>query len=377
MAATSIKRYVRPLDKVVENLLGRARGRRNPFDFCEPEAAEQVLRSLTSLDRDAWAESFMQAGRRYQEEAEAQEAAGAPPGQIQRSYQRAYGFYRVARYPAPNSPKKREAYPLSQQMYLAAARYDEVPVERVEMPFRGRPGEGDREIGLLRVPAGDGRRPVVVAWGGIDSFKEERRVGSYLREGMATLSVDMPGVADAPIPGAEDAERLFDAIFDWIATDPRLDPDRVAIVGGSTGGYWAAKLAHTHRDRIRAAVDQGGCAHYAYQPEWIEKSQDGEYPLELAETLACAFGMSTFEEWLENAPRFSLLDQGVLDQPCTNLLLINGIHDSTFPIADMYLLLEHGDPKDARFYDSGHMGHTPQTEGHIMGWLKRVLHSES
>ena len=27
-----------------------------------------------------------------------------------------------------------------------------------------------------------------------------------------------------------------------------------------------------------------------------------------------------------------------------------------FPIADMYLLLEHGDPKTARFFPGGHMG---------------------
>ena len=39
----------------------------------------------------------------------------------------------------------------------------------------------------------------------------------------------------------------------------------------------------------------------------------------------------------------------------------------------MYLLLEHGDPKTARFYDSGHMGHSPHTEEHMIGWLERTL----
>src|SRR5581483_7611055 len=197
----------------------------------------------------------------------------------------AYGYLRVARYPAPNSPGKREAYRRSQEQYLAAGRYMDRPIDRVEMPFAGRPGEGDRVIGLLRKPRGAGPLPTLINFGGIDSFKEERRVEPFLHASLAVLCVDMPGVADAPIPGSEDAERMFDAVFDWIDTRSDLDSDRVALIGGSTGGYWAAKLAHTHRARLRAVINQGGCAHYAFQPEWIERSQHGEYPFELAETL--------------------------------------------------------------------------------------------
>src|SRR5205823_7810677 len=104
------------------------------------------------------------------------------------------------------------------------------------------------------------------------------------------------------VPGSEDAERMWDPIFDWIAARPDLDASRIGLIGGSTGGYWAAKLAHVRRDRVRAVVDWGGCAHYAFTPEWIEKAQSGEYALELAETLAFAFGRSAFEECVDFAP---------------------------------------------------------------------------
>jgi pimeloyl-ACP methyl ester carboxylesterase len=187
------------------------------------------------------------------------------------------------------------------------------------------------------------------------------------------LAIDMPGVGEAPVAGSEDAERMFDAVFDWIEQRPDLDGTRVGIIGGSTGGYWASKLAHTHRERLRAAVNWGGCAHYAFTLEWIERAQHGEYAFELAETLACAFGRSTFEEWVEYAPRLSLLDQDVLDRPCAPLLLVNGVHDTVFPIADMYLLLEHGSPKSARFYPTGHMARTPQTEPMVLDWIERAL----
>ena len=257
--------------------------------------------------------------------------------------------------------------------FFAAARYFDPPLERVEMPFQGRPGEGNAVVGYLRKPNGAGPFPVLVAWGGIDGFKEERRVDGYLARGMATLAIDMPGVGEAPIAGSEDAERMFDAVFDWVGRQPELDGARIGIVGGSTGGYWTAKLAHTHKDRIRAAIDQGGCTHYAYTPEWIEKAQHGEYALELAETLASAFGLETFDEWVEYAPRLSLLTQGVLDKPCAPLLLVNGIHDSIFPISDMYLLLEHGSPKSARFYPVGHMGHTPDTAPTMLNWMAEHL----
>jgi len=73
------------------------------------------------------------------------------------------------------------------------------------------------------------------------------------------------------------------------------------------------------------------------------------------------------------APKLSLLKQGILDKPCAPLLLINGIHDSVFPIQDYYLLLEHGSPKSARFYEAGHMGFTKDTFETIMNWISERL----
>jgi hypothetical protein len=240
------------------------------------------------------------------------------------------------------------------------------------MPFSGKPGEGRASIGLLRKPRGTVKPAVVVLWGGIDAFKEERPSDPYLRAGLATLAIDMPGVADAPLAGSEDGERLWDAVFGFLDGRSDLNAERVGIHGGSTGGYWATKVAHSHASRLRAAVNQGGPAHFAFQRDWIVKAQRGEYPFELAETLACAFGRSTGEEWVEYAPKLSLLDQGVLKNPCAPLLCVNGLNDSVFPIEDMYLLLEHGSPKAARFYPGGHMG-GGNAQSTIVAWLKEKL----
>lgn len=372
-----MNRHIRPYSEVKAMMAERAREQRNPFDHTEPAKALEVLDLLTTYEYEPWAHAWMAAAVPYEERAREAEERGDVAA-AREDYLLAYGFNRVARYPCMNSPSKREAYRKSQDMFMKGGQYMDPPVERVEMPFKGRPGEGSASIGLARRPKTDHKLPVVVAWGGIDSFKEERRIEPFLARGFAGLTIDMPGVADAPLAGSEDAERMWDAVFDWIASQPDLDPRKVVLWGGSTGGYWAAKVAHTHRERVAAALEQGGAIHYAFQADWIEKTQHGEYPFELAETLACAFGSyadgaSGFDYWVERAPKLSLLDQGVLDQACAPMLCINGLQDSVFPIADQYLLLEHGGPKSARFYNAGHMGHEPRTMGDMLTWVESTL----
>lgn len=205
-----------------------------------------------------------------------------------------------------------------------------------------------------------------MTWGGIDSFKEERRTEPYLDAGFATVAIDMPGTGDAPIVGSVDAERMWDGILDWIGGRGDLDERRVGLLGSSTGGYWAAKLARTHRERIRAAVDHGGPVHHAFSHEWIAKAQVGEYPFDLAETLAAAFGGSSYDDWIRIAPTLSLVEQGVLDRPSAPLLVIHGRHDTAFPLSDAQLLVEHG--AEGALLPGGHMG-GGDAAGRILGWL--------
>jgi esterase FrsA len=79
----------------------------------------------------------------------------------------------MAHYPTTNSAGKKSAYRKSQDMLLRASQYFDIPIERVEIPFTGRPGEGDRIIAHLRSPAGTSRLPVLIVSGGIDTFKED------------------------------------------------------------------------------------------------------------------------------------------------------------------------------------------------------------
>ena len=263
----------------------------------------------------------------------------------------------------------------SKDNWLKAARYFQHPPEIVEIPFRLRAGGATNIKGYLYRPSTTGPHPMVVSWGGIDGYKEDRLPAPFLKENLLLLSVDMPGMGESPVNGSQDTEGFFDALFGWARSHPEVGRQHIAAMGASTGGYWAAKVAHTHADFLRAVVDHGGPVHYAFQPDWIEKAQFGEYPFELGETLAFAFGLSGFDDWVQNAGQFSLLDQGLLDEPSASLLCLNGVDDSIFPIRDHYLLMEHGSPKTARFYAGGHMG-PPEARALAVRWLADMLHRQ-
>ncbi|MGE0608082.1 MAG: S9 family peptidase [Pirellulales bacterium] len=60
----------------------------------------------------------------------------------------------------------------------------------------------------------------------------------------------------------EDSVRDIGALLDWIGQQPDLDPRRVAVVGGSYGGYMVlASLVH-YSDRIKAGIDVVGIANF-------------------------------------------------------------------------------------------------------------------
>ncbi len=61
----------------------------------------------------------------------------------------------------------------------------------------------------------------------------------------------------------EDTYKDINALFDWIATQPDLDPDRIAVTGGSYGGHMTLAVSTFYSDRIRCSVDVVGMSNLA------------------------------------------------------------------------------------------------------------------
>lgn len=365
----------RSLENAREWLRAHLDERAHPFNAIDVEAARPVIDALTSLEPEVWAAAWLDVAHRFAAEAEAAENDGRQ-ADAREAWWQAYQFGFVARFPTPVHAAKQAAYDQSREYFLRAVSLDEPALERIAVPLTGADREGRTEVVFyLARPSGvTGSAPVAIVWGGIDMWKEESyvRTATLRRRGVATIHVDMPGVGEAPVYASRNAERMWDPVFDWIARSD-LDDKRVGIVGQSFGGYWSTKLAHTHRERLRAAVNWGGGIHRTFQVGWQEKSRAAStYLMDLGPSRARIFGGSTFEEYIARCPELSLLDQGILDQPCAPLLLVNGKDDQQNDATDIHLALEHGDPKTARLFEGGHMGRGPVGTT-VMDWLVAQL----
>ena len=353
-------------------LLDRLDRRTHPFRELDPDAAREVIMGLQGLEPELWASAWGEAARRFAAQAEASTATA----DAKEAWLQAYRMAFLGRYPVPNHPAKVACYERAREYFHRAAALEDPPVEIHSVPFDGREGEGDEVHFYLARPAqADVPVPVALVWAGIDTWKEEMGIMRDLlrARGFAVVLVDMPGTGQSPVLASIDAERQYTPVFDWLDAQPDLDPDRRAVIGGSFGGYWAMKLAYTHRDRIHAAVNWGGGVHITFTREWQEKSRNASsYLMDLMAARARIFGGNTFEDYVERCPELSLLDQGWLDRPSAPLLLVNGREDLQNSIGDVYLSLDHGDPKSARVFEGGHMGQGP-TMPTIVAWLERTL----
>jgi len=69
----------------------------------------------------------------------------------------------------------------------------------------------------------------------------------------------------------EDSVRDIGALLDWIATRPELDKNRVAVFGGSYGGYMVLASAVHYSARLKAAVDIVGISNFV---TFLENTED-------------------------------------------------------------------------------------------------------
>jgi len=369
------------LKEIKADILHRA-GRINPFERVKLEDVQQVVSRLSDFEPDPWGKEWGKLGLKYESLAEEQEKQGRSK-EAGETYYLAYEYFRIGRYPVPSSPEKMKCYKGALRTFLKAAPTMKPPLERVEITF-----EGKKVVGYLQVPKGSDRPPVVMHWGGVDGWKEDRRSNSdvLLQMGLACFTIDMPGAGENPCLGSDlNAERTFSTAMDYLETRKDIDGERIACMGGSFGGYWAAKLAHVEAKRLRGAVNWGAGIHRTFQEEWLRPaltltaSQYLMGPASLLDARSYIFGAKTLDETLKIAPSLSLVAQGLIDQPCAPLLCINGKEDDQHPISDLYLLAEHGSPKDLRIIaGAGHMGRkrgesNDEVVDIITRWLKEKL----
>jgi esterase FrsA len=347
-----------------------------PLGGISKEDARAALARIDSLDRDVWASAWSAVAEKY--ENEAADSDGNTP-HAAKAYWNAWRLNHFARWPTENAPARRNAKARALDAFRSYAALLDPPIEVVRIPYERR-----EIVGYLRLPPGVRPAPLVFAIAGLDSRKEDfaGHSDAYLERGIGIFAVDLPGTGESPIaPATPDSDRLFSAALDYLATRPDVDAGRVVVQGRSWSGYWAAKLAVTERARLRGAIMHGGPIHGYFQAPWMTRSlATGEYLYDYLEAKCAMFGARDLNGLIERARGYSLLENGVLDRPSAPMLLVNGALDSQIPIDDLFLLLEHGDAKEAWVNpNGGHMGRSPEwppsaiAENVLMPWIVRKL----
>jgi esterase FrsA len=217
----------RSLEEVKNDIRSRV-GHRAPFLHADKTEAEEALAHMPTLEGETWAAAWNELGARWEARANDAEKAGNA-AQAKEAFLKSYGYYGIARHPFPSTPGKNHGYRKTREMFLAAAKYFDIPVERVSIPFQGK-----AIVGHLRFPK-ELPAPMIMHWGGIDNWKEERHSfgESFVKENWGCFIMDSPGTGECPMLAGPDAHAIHLAALDYLLERPEVDSSKIAVVGAS------------------------------------------------------------------------------------------------------------------------------------------------
>jgi len=122
----------------------------------------------------------------------------------------------------------------------------------------------------------------------------------------------------------EDSVKDIGALLDWIATQPDLDANRVAVIGGSYGGYMVLASAVHYSDRLKAAVDIVGISNFV---TFLENTKDYRRDLRRVE-----YGDERIPEM--NAHLQAISPSNNVDKINVPLFVVQGQNDPRVPVTE-------------------------------------------
>jgi dipeptidyl aminopeptidase/acylaminoacyl peptidase len=221
-------------------------------------------------------------------------------------------------------------------------------------------GEAPRMIPAFVYPGmGDGPRPVLLDIHGGPEAQARLRFGyeSSQRRGITVITPNVRGSTGygRTYAGLDDWERREDAVrdigalLDWIARQPDLDENRVAVTGGSYGGYMVlASLVH-YAPRLRCGIDVVGLSNFV---TFLENTADYRKDVRRAE-----YGDERIPEMRAFLEEISPLNHA--ERITSRLMVVQGANDPRVPVGESRQIVERvrANGLDVSYIEASDEGH--------------------
>lgn len=284
----------------------------------------QTAGRIDAGDRAGWHEAWLVPAERNVARAEAAEQAGHLLT-ARANWIRAANYFRTAEFFLdPADTQRLPTFDRIEGCSHRALRLFEPAGEVVCVPY-----EDGAHLDAYFLPApGKDRRPAVIAFGGLDEFKDEliQEMERYaLGRGMSLLLVDLPGQGGTlrrqRITARPDTEVPVGACVDWLLERGDVDPARIGLYGASLGGYYVTRAA-AREHRVACAVSDAA--------QWkVAKSADAlrAHPDSMTAILSrWVFGARDMNGLVAITQPFDL--EGVVKDIACPLLIVAGEFDS-------------------------------------------------
>jgi alpha-beta hydrolase superfamily lysophospholipase len=292
-----------------------------------------VQRLHARIDQpEAWWEEWSRVAAQVERAGDAAAAQGlsATAGNC---YLRAGNYYYTAERMVPPGEKKLDIYRKALRCYQEGLKRRHPGIEFIDVAYE----RSALPAYFLKSPVAKGRAPTVVLFDGLDNCKEMSVLFAGMElafRGFHTLAIDGPGQGEAlrlrNLPARYDYEVPGTAAYEYVASRPDVDPERVAIMAYSAGGYYAPRAA-AFEPRYAACVAWG--PHYDYhavwEKRWAAMKKDHNSVATSHFQLPWVLGTPDMEAAMEKLKKFTLA--GVAGRIVCPMLILWGEEDKLTP----------------------------------------------
>ncbi len=275
--------------------------------------------------------------------------------------------YGCAHFPCLNTDARVRALGKQIEHFELAAKDFPVRFERriIAVGYRG--GEIEVPVHVYSVDGDYPARPVLVAHGGVDTFKMDFHpfcLAFTLHAGVTTVAVDMPGTGESPVPLDIAGDEMIAGIVDFARS---IGDGRVAHFGMSFGGNFSAMSGLS--GLVDAAVDVGGPVLDAFTV-----AHGAGLPYGMRDIIGNAMHLQRPPTVEDLVARMSDLSRANLLSQKRNspMLVINGADDYFVPQSDTRVFEGRSDTEVHLMTDTGHcaMSRSPEVVAIVNGWLR-------